>query len=78
MPARTMPMCAGSYMSQPCSSQRMNCTRTGLPTFCESSAAASAASSYGDCPKQLEPSKNRIRTDVAGSPSVDAIFVRVL
>ena len=30
---------AGPNWSQPWSSQRMNCTRTGLPTACESSAA---------------------------------------
>ena len=37
--------CGGPFGSQPCSSSRIHCTRTGLPTACDSSAASAAASS---------------------------------
>ena len=45
MPARTSISAPGAVEPQPISSQRMNCTRTGVPASCDISAAACAASS---------------------------------
>ncbi len=38
--------CGGPLGSQPCSSSRIHCTRTGRPTARDSSAASAAASSW--------------------------------
>ena len=43
-------------VSQPCSSQRMNCTRTGAPASCDITAAACAASSQHEWPNVPAPS----------------------
>ena len=62
-PDRIVISCGGPLGSHPCSSSRIHCTRTGLPTACDISAASSGASS------RLET------TEAAGTLAIDEVDV---